>query len=101
MVALLHRDVLALRDQILDRLTAVLRTNDNTPLGLVIPAELDAALSFGDDRVVLGLARLEELCDTRQTTRDVTVLGGFTRNTGQDVAGLNLGPVLDRKDRVD
>src|SRR5271169_3165806 len=101
-IAFLHADVLALRDQVLDRLLVVLgRRNDDAPLRLVVLAEFDAAVALADDREILRLARLEQFGDTRQTARDVTRLRGFARDARQDVAGLDVRPVVDRKDRVD
>ena len=102
-IALLHADVLALRDQVLDRLAALAfgRDHDDAPLGLVVLAELDAALALADDREILRLARLEQLGDTRQTAGDVARLRGFARDARQHVAGLDLRAVLDRQDRVD
>ena len=70
-------------------------------LVLVVLAELDPALDLGDDRRVLGPARLEQLGHPRQTAGDVAGLAGLARQTGQHVAGMHLEPVLDRHDRAD
>ena len=48
-----------------------------------------------DDRVLLRLARLEELGDARQTAGDVLGLGGLARDLGDDVAGLDGVAVVD------
>src|SRR5436190_3273970 len=102
-IAFLHADVLALRDQVLDRLggAAIGRHHDDAPLGLVVLAEFDATLAFADDREILRLARLEQLGHPRQTAGDVARLRGFTRDPGEDVAGFDLRAVIDRQDRVD
>src|SRR3546814_14516239 len=61
-ITFLHGDVLALGHQIFDRLDrGIFRTQDNAALGLVILSEFDPAGNTSDDRVVLGLARLEQL----------------------------------------
>src|SRR5579859_2465422 len=98
-VAFLHRDVLALGDQILDRI-AILRHHQNTALGLVVLAEFDAAVDVRDDRVILRAAGFEQLGHTRQTAGDVAGLRRFARDAGQHVAGMHLRTVLDRQDRV-
>ena len=77
------------------------RHDDDAPLGLVVLAELDAALDLADDREILGLARLEQLGHPRQTAGDVARLRGFARDARQHVAGLDLGAVVDRQDRID
>jgi hypothetical protein len=93
-VALLHGDVLALGDQVLDRLLIlVLGHHDDAALVLVVLAELDAAGDLADDRVVLRLARLEQLRHPRQTAGDVAGLGAFRGNAREHVAGLDLGPL--------
>src|SRR5262249_48399581 len=58
-IALLHADVPTFGDQIFGRVATILRSHQDAPLGLVVLAELDAALALADDREVLRLARLE------------------------------------------
>ncbi len=82
-IAFLDVDHLRLRHQILDDLAAVLGHDPDLALGLVVLAEHDAARDLGDDRVLLGLARLEQLGDARQTAGDVAGLGGFARRHGR------------------
>ena len=90
-VAILQMDVLALRDQIFDRIGALFARNDaEALLVLVIAAELHRAGDLRDDRVILGTARLEQFRDARQTAGDVARLGALERNTRDDVAGLDL-----------
>ena len=101
-VAFLHRDVLALRHHVLDRLGAFLDRLDGDPaLVLEVLAEVHVAGDLGDDRVVLGTPRLEEFGHPRQTAGDVLGLGALARDTRDDVAGPQLLAVLDREDGVD
>ena len=90
-VALLHGKMPALGDQILDRLLAVIVGHDgDAPLVLVVAAELHRAGDFGDDGVILGTPRLEQLRHPRQTAGDVARLGALHRDTGEHVAGAHL-----------
>ena len=83
-------DVLALRDQILDRLhVLVVRLDRDAALVLVVLAERDGAVDFGDDRRFLRRARFEQFRHPRQTAGDVAGLGAFGRDTRDDVAGLD------------
>src|SRR5712671_1567912 len=101
-ITLLHADVFALGDQVLDRLAgALVRHHDDAPLGLVILAEFDAAFALADNREILRLARLEQLGDTGQTAGDVARLRGFPRHPGEHIAGLDVRAAIDRQDRVD
>ena len=97
-VAVVDGDVLALGDQELDRLAAVLRGDLDPALVLVVAPELDPAVHLGDDRAVLRPAGLEQLRHPRQTAGDVAGLGAFGRQAGQHVAGLHLVAVADRED---
>ena len=101
-IAVLQVDVLALRDQILDRLGTLLgRLDRDAALVLVVAAEADRAGDFGDDRGFLRTARLEQLRHARQTAGDVAGLGAFGRDTRDDVARLHLGAGIDRENGVD
>ena len=96
-VALVHADVLALRDQVLARLAAVPRASRSR---VRLPRESgpndDDAVDLGDDRGLLRLARLEQLRHARQTARDVLRLGRLARHLGEHVAGRDLC-ALDRR----
>src|SRR5579885_450513 len=93
-VALVHADMLALGNQVFARL-ADLRRDHHLALALGILAERDLAVDFGNDRELLGLARLEEFGDARQTAGDVLGLGGFARQLGNHVTGLDVRPFGD------
>ena len=59
-----------------------------------LPKETTPSIS-ADDRVLLGLAGLEELGHARQTAGDVLGLGGLARDLGDDVAGVDGVAVVD------
>ena len=100
-VAFLKMERLALRDQVFDRLEpSFMRLDEDAALVLVVAAETDRAIDFGDDRVILRTARFEQFGHARQTARDVLGLGAFQRDTRDDVAGLDLlCPVRPRESR--
>src|SRR5690554_1093804 len=98
-VVFLDVDDLGLRHQVFDRI-ALFRDDRDLALGLVVADEFDPAGDLGDNRVVLRHAGLEQLGHTGQTTGDVTGLGGFTRSTSENIAGLDLLAVLDRERRA-
>ena len=100
-IALLHGKMPALGDQILDRLAALVRRDGDAPLVLVVAAKLHRAGDFGDDGVVLGTPRLEQLGHPRQTAGDVARLGALHRDTSEHVAGRHLMARLDRQDGID
>jgi hypothetical protein len=90
-VAFGHRDVLALGHHVLDGLQRLVDGFDRDPaLVLVVAPELHVAVDLGDDRVVLGTARLEQFRHARQTAGDVLGLGPFARDPRHHVAGLHL-----------
>src|SRR6185503_19200628 len=86
-IALADAEVLALRDQVLLGL-ADFRRDHHLALALGVLAERHDAVDLGDDRVLLRLARLEQLGDARKAARDVLGLGGLARDLGDDVARL-------------
>jgi hypothetical protein len=100
-VALGHRDVLALGHHVFDRLhRSRRRARWRSGACSCSRAEFHVAVDFGDDRVILGTARLEEFGHTRQTAGDVLGLGAFARDPRHHVAGLDRLAVFDREDRV-
>ena len=87
--AFLHVDVDTARNAVLLFLTVVGGDVD-LALSLGDFAEANDAVDLGDDCRIAGLAGLEELDDARQTAGDVLGAGGFARDLGKDVAGVNL-----------
>src|SRR5262245_42587373 len=85
-IARLHLDVLALRDQVFARLLGErraihrVRRDEHFALALRVLAERNDAVDLADDRVILGFSRLEELRHARQTARDVLHLGLVARD---------------------
>src|SRR5207249_13686 len=91
-IALVHADVLAARDQVFLGL-GVIGPDHDLAHALHEPAHFDPAVDLGDDRLLLGLAGLEQLRDARQTTGDVLGLGRLARNLRDDVGGEHLGAI--------
>src|SRR5215831_19481015 len=91
-VSFVHGDVLAARNQVLLGLP-VIRADDDLAHALDEAGELHRAVDFGDDGLLLGLARLEELGHPRETARDVLGLGRLARDLGDDVTLVHLGAV--------
>src|SRR5262245_42581274 len=101
-VAVLQVDVLALRDQVLLGLFALVgRLDDDATLVLVVAPEADGARGFGDNRRLLRPARLEQLRHPRQAAGDVARLGALGRDARDDVARLHVRSRIDRDDGVD
>src|SRR5262249_2865449 len=101
-VAILQMDVLALGDEVFDRLDALLARLDGEPaLVLVVAAEPHGSGDLGDHRRFLGPASLEQLRPPRQAAGDVARLGAFGRDAGDDVAGFAPGARIDRDHRLD
>src|SRR5262245_12769114 len=101
-VAVLQVDVLALRDQVLLGLFALVgRLDDDATLVLVVAPEANGARGFGDDRRLLRPARLEQFRHPRQAAGDVARLGALGRDARDDVARLHVRSRIDRDDGVD
>ena len=102
MIAFLYGNILALGEEVFDGFRAlVVGMDDDAALGLVVLAVFDPSRGFGDDRMILRLARLEQLGHPRQTAGDIAGLGGFPGNPRQHVATVNRRAVLDAEDGVD
>ena len=92
-LALEHADVAPLRDQLLvpSHRPSVVITSRCLPLvslpKLTVP---DASARM---RRLLGLARLEQVGNPRQTAGDVAGLGRLLRNTRDDVADVHLSAI--------
>src|SRR5262249_3764767 len=99
LVALVDAQVLALRHGVLGLLDDLAlrpeRLDDDRALAALLLAELDEAVDLGDDRGILGLARLEELRDARQTAGDVLRAADLARRLREHVASLDALAVLD------
>src|SRR4051794_36739705 len=67
----------------------------------LVATKLHRARNLGDDGMVLGPPRLEQLGNPRQTAGDVARLGALRRNARKHVASHHLMTGLDRQDRVD
>ena len=93
--------MLALRDQVLDRLRAVVRRQRQAALVLVVAPEGDGARLLGDDRRVLRAPRLEQLRHPRQTAGDVASLSRVGGDAREDVAGLHRAARVVADDGVD
>ena len=89
-LAFLHVDVHAAGDRVFLLGLAVFALDVDLAQALADLAVFDDAIDFADDRGILGLASFEQLDDARQTAGDVLGLGGFARNLGQHVAGLDF-----------
>src|ERR1035437_7786986 len=92
-LALLNVDVDAARQRIL-ALLAVVAGHIDLALSLRHFAVLHDAVNFRDDGRLTRLARFEQLGHARQTAGDVLGLGGFARDLGQHVAGVDLVAIV-------
>src|SRR4030095_11730581 len=91
-VTFVDGDVLAAGNEVFLGLPVV-GPDDDLAHALHEARELHVAVDLGDDRLLLGLPCLEELGHPRQTARDVLGLGRLTRDLGDDVALMHVGPV--------
>src|SRR5713101_6693042 len=82
--------MLALGNQVL-ALLADFRGHFDLALAFGVLAEADLAVDLRNNRELLGLARFEQLRDSRQTAGDVLGLGGLARNLGDHVARFYRG----------
>src|SRR5690554_1494709 len=95
-VALKDGDVLTLIDRVGLGLTDI-RGDDDRAFGLGLTTVGNDAVNLGDQRLLFGGASLEKLGDARQTTGDILILRGLTRDLGQDHAGLNFLVLTDKE----
>src|SRR6516165_2237246 len=101
-VAVLKMDVLALGDQIFNRLRTFFVRHDRNPgLVFVVTTKLHRARSFRNDRVILRTARLEQFRDPRQTAGNVARFSGFHRDTRDNITRLDRTARIDADDRID
>ena len=92
-LALLNVDVDAARQRVF-ALLAVVADHEDLALPLAHFAVLHSAVDLRDDGRLARLARFEQFHHARQTAGDVLGLGGFARDLGQHVAGVNLFAVV-------
>ena len=92
-LALLNVDVDAARQRVF-ALLAVVAGHVDLALALADFAVLHHAVDFRDDGRLTRLARFEQLDHARQTAGDVLGLGGFARDLGQHVAGVDLVAIV-------
>src|SRR5690606_14673849 len=85
-----HVQVTPLRNQLLVRIAAIDRGNDQATLALGFLAEGDSAADFCQNRRLLRTTRFEQVGNTRQTTGDIAGLGRFLGNTCQHVTDSHL-----------
>src|SRR5690554_3612736 len=88
-----HVQVAPLRNQLLVRIAAIHRSDDQAALALGFLAEGNGTADFRQDCRLLRTTRLEQVGHTRQTTGDVPGLGGFTRNTRDHVTDVHFNAV--------
>ena len=88
-IAFVHADVFALRDQILTRVSHLGR-DYNFALALGVFSEAHHAVDFGNNGVFLGLSHLEEFGNPGQTAGDVLCFRGLARNSCKNVSGEDL-----------
>src|SRR5207245_9675299 len=81
-------------------LLAVVGGDDEAPLAFGLLAETHGARALREDRRILGLACLEEVGDTRESSGDVARLGGLLRNARDDVAHRHARAVLEADERA-
>ena len=84
LLTLEHVEVAPLRNQLLMTLTRLIG-NDEATLALGFLAEADRTGVLGHDRRLFRLASLEQVGNTRQTTRDIAGLRRLLRDTRNDV----------------
>src|SRR5690242_5639971 len=94
MIAFMHADMLAFRNQVFLRL-AYLRRNNHLSFAFCILAERNTTIYLGDNGEVFRLTRLEQLSNARQTTSDVFCLRCFTWDLCNDITGTDDSVVLD------
>ena len=93
-VVLLNHDLTRQGHQILHHVT-LLRGDDDLAVTALDLAERYLAVDLRDDSRVRRVAGLEELRNSRQTSRDIAAgLAHGTRDLDQDISGLDLGVVL-------
>src|SRR5476651_2702193 len=82
--------VTPLWNQLFVRIATVVRGNDQTALAFGLFTERDGAADFSQNRGFFRTTRFEQVGNAWQTTGDVTGLGGFLRDTGDNITDTDL-----------
>ena len=98
-IAVLNNQVTSFRNQIFQRF-AFLRHNGNPLFGLIILAEFNLSVNIGNNRRIFRTTGLKQLGNTRQTTGNIFSLGAFSRNSRNNLTGLNFLPVFNRQNGI-
>ncbi len=83
-----------------DRVHTVSRGDDQATLALSFLTEADSTGDFRQDGRLFRFAGFEQVGNTRQTTGDVTGLGTFLRDTGDNVTDIHLLAVFHTHDSL-
>ena len=95
-VVLLYQHLLRQGHQVL-LLLAELGDDADFAVAALVLAEVHLAVDFGNDGGVRRVAGLEQLGDTGQTARDVAGAAGAAGNLDDDVAGLDVGLLVQHE----
>src|SRR5690606_37466480 len=99
-----HRHLTPFRDEhfvvraAINRVDAVSRRNDETTLAFGFLAEADGARDLGKNCRLFRTTRFEQVCNSRQTTGDVTGFRSFLRNTRDYVTYCYVLAVFNAND---
>ena len=96
-LTIVHQDLLVLADEELVLGTIVVR-DDEALLALGFLAERDRTGLLGEHAGILRAAGFKELGHARQTTRNITSLLAFTRDTGKHLALMDFLAVANDDD---
>ena len=84
----------ALWNKVFNRIT-LSRDNGNTLFGFVILTIFNHTVNVGNDCRILRTASFKQLGHTRQTTGNIFSFGAFSRNTSDNITGLNFSTVIN------
>src|SRR5919106_2545636 len=88
-ISFMNVDVFATWNKIFT-LLAVVGDHQHLASALLKASKLDHAVDLGDDRLLFRFARLEQLGNSWQTTRDIFGLSRFPWDLGDDIAGGHM-----------
>src|SRR5438105_403459 len=95
-LALLHVDVHGTRDAVLVA-SPFFGLDDDAAHAFDDRTVMDDAVDFGDDRLVAGMARFEQLDDAGETAGDVFRLRRGARNLGENFARIDFLSVVNHE----